>query len=211
MRIVLAIPNEVVRLGLLSIFERENIYPTISEVTSDEELLPLLRTSAPDILLLDAAWSNSDLTEVVSAISLRWSDAPILLLTVDASTLPLQQLVDDGVSGIIQHDDASNMLIHAIHTVANGAAWFSRCALARLMERDSIESDFNSYNTLTDQEILILRLLAQGKTDRYVANYLQVSERTVRYILHALYNKLGAENRTQAAVWAVRTGLIKAD
>jgi len=201
------VSNDILRLGFTTLLQADTSLVISGEAACADDLLPRLQAAKPDVLVLDDCLPGLVLYEAVAHLRVHLPHLQILLLTADARTLAVRALLMRGVSGILQQQEAAALMVHAVHTLGAGAGWFSPAVLPRLAHGDSPAGV--PQHPFTAREIRILRLLVQGQTDRQMAAQLQMSERAVRYTLRTLYNKLGVDTRLQAAVQAVRWGVVQ--
>ena len=106
-------------------------------------------------------------------------------------------------------DEIEEAVVRAIRTVMQGDTWFSRTVVERLAHPATTEVPPIEKPTMTDRELEVLRLLVAGKTDQQISQELHIAERTVRNCLRSIYDKLEADTRVEAAVRAVRLGLVQ--
>jgi len=111
------------------------------------------------------------------------------------------------VAGYVLKDEIEEAVVRAIHTVMQGDTWFSRSVVDKLARLTSGKAPLDEKSALTKRELEVLRLLAQGYRNQRIAEELCISERTVRSHLRNIYDKIGVQSRTEAALWAMRQGL----
>ena len=118
-------------------------------------------------------------------------------------------LVAAGVAGYVLKDEIEEAVVRAIRTVMQGDAWFSRPVVKKLARPAPSEAPPSAKPALTERELRVLQLLVAGKTDQQIGQELSIAERTVRYCLRNLYDKLGVDTRVEAVAQAVRLGLVQ--
>lgn len=118
-------------------------------------------------------------------------------------------LVAAGVAGYIRKEDAVGAVVLAIRTAMLGGVWFSRSIVEELVRPVTHEASQVEKPALTHRELAVLQMVAMGRTDRQVAQELGIAERTVRYCLRSIYDKLGVGTRLEATAQAVRLGLVR--
>jgi DNA-binding NarL/FixJ family response regulator len=150
--------------------------------------------------------------ETLKIITKRKKRPKILMLTVHNEIDYLIEAIDIGADGYILKDSDSKELIRAIHTVARGEKFFQPDMIpllnSKLIARD-IEKE--KINSLSDREMDVLKLVAVGNLNKEVAKILDISERTVKNHLSTIYRKIDCTDRTEAAVFCIKNGLITVD
>jgi DNA-binding NarL/FixJ family response regulator len=185
----------------------------VGEAEDGEQAVDLVQKLAPDVLLLDVRMPNLDGIEATRQIVGAASPTRIIILT----TFDLDDYVHDairaGASAFLLKDVRPADLVDAIRLVAAGNALLAPTALTRLLERFSSpqprESDTALLRALTERELEILRLVAEGLSNAEIAARLVVSEATVKTHVSHLLRKLGVRDRVQAVITAYDTGLVQ--
>lgn len=206
-RILLADDHPVVRSGIKGLLERAGDIKVIGEASTGKEALEMTKELSPDILLLDM--ELPDMKGVEVARQLRDSEASVKILVLSAHDNPLfiNGLMEIGACGYLLKEEAPQVIIDAVRGVARGEeGWVSRGVAAHMFARLRGEEDENV--KFTRREMDVLRLVTEGKTNQNIAALLGVSEKTVEKYLYEIFNKLGVSSRTEAAVYAVREGLV---
>ncbi len=176
-------------------------YAVVAVTTSTFELERAIKRSPPDVILLDASFG------VDAVVQLRTGspNARVILLGTDEDHMDLPEAIHGGASAyVLKHEEVSH-ICDIIEAVLRGYS------VVPTMRFEECMRSGRSSQSLTCTETDILRLLARGATNHEIARYLHFSERTVRRYLLRLYSKLLVADRTQAAVYAVQSGLVSAD
>jgi len=201
--------HKMVREGMKQLLEYDNKIKTISEGASGMDCLKLLKQKVPDVLLLDINMPDMNGIEVVKEIRKRKLHVKILMLTVHKEVEYLLHLLDIGIDGYILKDSGSEELIKAIQIVNSGEHYIQPELLpalnSRLVKRDT---DKDKMKMLTDREVEVLKLVAEGKFNKEIASQLNISERTVKNHISNIFKKIDVSDRTQAAVFAIKNNLI---
>jgi len=159
----------------------------------------------PDILLLDMELPDLKGTEVAQRLQQQKSSVKILALSAHADRIYIQELLESGASGYLMKEEAPQTILDAVRGVAHGEeGWVSRSIAAQMVSwvRDEEAA------TLTPREMDVLKLVVEGRTNQSIAVNLGISEKTVEKYLESLYTKLGVTSRVEAAVHAIREGLV---
>ncbi len=209
-RILIADDHSLFRQGLRSLLESEPDLRVIGEAASGREALRAALETRPDIVLMDIQMPGLDGVEATKEILKEYQEARVIMLTMYRQDAYVFEAVKAGARGYLLKDVDAGALVDAVRRVFEGEV---------LLDADLAEQiihDFRSkrdvlpqahHAELTDREVQILRLLAQGATNQEIADELGISEKTVRNRLSEIFSKLHLNNRTQAALYAIREGL----
>jgi DNA-binding NarL/FixJ family response regulator len=201
-RLLLVDDHPVVRRGLRGYLELEPDFTVVGEAGDGDEALKAIADLAPDVVLLDLKMPGLDGQGVLERLE---QDGPrILVLTsaTDAERVPAA--IAAGAAGFVYKDIDPDALASAIRTVHSGQMLLAPVAMRGLMSGNGGASTAPS---LTPRESQVLGLIAKGQTNRQIARALGVSEKTVKTHVTNLLRRIGAADRTQAALWAVRHGI----
>jgi DNA-binding NarL/FixJ family response regulator len=212
-RVAIADDQALVRGGFRLILDARPDMQVIGEAEDGERAVDLVQRLVPDVLLLDVRMPNLDGIEATRQIVATASPTRIIILT----TFDLDDYVHDairaGASAFLLKDVRPTDLVDAIRLVAAGNALLAPTALTRLLERfgspHSREPDNALLGSLTERELEILRLVAEGLSNAEIAARLVVSEATVKTHVSHLLRKLGVRDRVQAVITAYDTGLVQ--
>jgi DNA-binding NarL/FixJ family response regulator len=213
-RVAIADDQALVRGGFRLILDARPDIEVIGEAEDGEQAVDLVQKLVPDVLLLDVRMPNLDGIEATRQIVAAASPTRIIILT----TFDLDDYVHDairaGASAFLLKDVRPADLVDAIRLVAAGNALLAPTALTRLLERfssppHSREPDGARLQALTERELEILRLVAEGLSNAEIAARLVVSEATVKTHVSNLLRKLSVRDRVQAVITAYDTGLVK--
>lgn len=202
LRILLADDHFVVRLGLADLLSTEPGFTVIGQASDGVEAVEMFARLHPDVMVLD--WELPRLTgpEVVASIRRETPEARLMILSVHDSEEAVWRAVEAGASGYVLKSARREDLIAAIRAVAAGGEFFPPAIAARLRARLARTS-------LTARENNVLACVVEGLANKEIAGRLGLAEPTVKMHLVSLFEKLGARDRTQAAMLAVRRGLIR--
>ena len=203
-RLLLCDDHEMVRSGLRNFLSLQPDMLVVGEAATAEEALALAATTRPDIVLLDLVLPGMPGIEAVHRLRAAHPDVRVVVLTSFAGQDQVLPAVRAGVSGYLLKDVGPAELADALRTVhAGGVPLHPRVAATVTQSVAAPDRD-----QLTPRETEVLRLVARGLSNRIIGRELALSEKTVKTHVSAILAKLGVADRTQAALHAVRTGLV---
>jgi len=202
-RVFLLDDHEVVRRGLRELLEAEDDIEIAGEAGSAEEALARVPPTSPDVAVLDVRLPDGDGVEVCREIRSRHPEIQCLILTSYSDDEALFQAIMAGASGYLLKQIRGTDLVDAVRRVAAGQSLLDPTMTARVLERIRRPPETDErLARLTEQERRILDLIADGLTNRQIAEQVHLAEKTVKNYVSNLLSKLGMERRTQAAVFA---------
>jgi two-component system, NarL family, response regulator LiaR len=207
-RILIADDHSVVRQGLRMFLALDPELEVIGEARDGAEALLRAHELHPDVVLIDLLMPVMDGIAAIGAIRRELPDIEVIALTSVLDDSSVIGAVRAGAIGYLLKDTEADDLCRAIKAAAAGQVQLSPKAAARLM-REVRAPD--SPETLTEREVDVLRLLAQGQANKQIAGNLRIGEKTVKTHVSNILAKLGVPSRTQAALYAVRIGLVSTD
>ena len=210
-KIVLADDHEILRDGLKSLIEKDSSLKVVGQAKNGEALLELLRKHRADLAVLDISMPQMDGIATLKEIRRAFPKIKILILTMQKDQEHFKHAMSGGASGYILKEDAYDQLMLAIKTVLKGKKFISPAlehALAEQYVRSLDEGEESSLNILTKRELQILKLVAQGLSNKNMASKLKLSIRTVETHRGNLTHKLGIRNTAALVKFAISKGLL---
>lgn len=204
-RILLVDDHSVVRHGLRMFLELDPELEVIGEAGNGAEALEFISRQKPDVVVMDILMPIMDGITAIKAIRKDYPGVEVIALTSVLEDASVVNAVRAGAIGYLLKDTAAEELRRSIKAAANGQVQLSPEAAARLMREIRAPE---SPEKLTARETEVLGLLAGGKTNKEIAYTLSVSETTVKSHVSNILTKLGVPSRTQAALYAVKIGLV---
>jgi DNA-binding NarL/FixJ family response regulator len=204
-RVFLLDDHEIVRDGLNRLFESKSDIEVVGEAGTAEEALSRIPPTRPDVALLDVRLPDGDGVEVCRDIRSRHPEIQVIMLTSFADDEALFDAIMAGASGYLLKQIKSDEIVEAVRFVAKGQSLLDPAVTGRVLERlrKGPEED-ERLAQLSPQERNILGLIADGLTNRQIADQIHLAEKTVKNYVSNILTKLGMERRTQAAVYAAR-------
>lgn len=204
--IIIADDHMMIREGLKQLLELDGTMKVIAEANDGEECLNLLNKKIhPDILLLDINMPKKNGIEVLEYIKQNKIQVKVLILTVHNEVEYLLKAVDIGIDGYLLKDSSYDELKEAIDVVISGNTYIQPSLLPALNESmEDYALDKERIECLTKRELDVLRLISEGCSNKKISDELTISERTVKNHISHIFRKIDVEDRTQAAVFAIR-------
>jgi DNA-binding NarL/FixJ family response regulator len=207
-KLLIADDHEVVRSGIKSLVSGPDI-EVVAEAGTADEAVRLAEERHPDVVLLDIRMPDNDGLNALSRIKLFRTDLPVLMLSTYDNPTYVARAVALGACGYLLKGLTRDELLTAIRRVAAGGDAWTREELRRVtgaLATPRVAADVEV--PLTQRESEVLRQLAFGLTNKEIAQALGISYETVKEHVQHVLRKVGVSDRTQAAVWAVRKGLV---
>jgi two-component system, NarL family, response regulator len=215
-RILLVEDDELFRLGLSTRLARETELKIVAEAIDGETAIEIVKTDLViDIVILDIGLPGIDGLEACQQMRLARPDLRILVLTSNYQPQSIEELIAANVNGYCLKGMVADSIILAIRSIVAGASWWDHAAsneiFSAFRENDRqlppmIKTEITA--VLTNREQEILALVSMGKSNQEIANTLFIAAGTVRVHVHAILSKLNVRDRTQAAILAIRNGLV---
>jgi DNA-binding NarL/FixJ family response regulator len=206
--ILVADDQQMVREGLAAMLKHADI-EIVAEAATGKAAVEMIDEYDPDVVLMDVRMPDGDGLSVLGRIRLDHPDLPILMLSHYENAAYIARAVALGANGYLLKGVDRDRLIQAIRTAAAGGTIWTRELLRRVsgaLATPKLAGDVEA--PLSERESDVLRELADGLTNQQIAVKLDISYETVKEHIQHILRKIGVTDRTQAAVWAVRKGLV---
>jgi two-component system, NarL family, response regulator len=200
-RILIIDDHPLIREGLGALISTQNNLMVVGEGSDGKDALGLYRKHRPDIVLMDLAMPGLGGVEATTAIRKEFPNAKILVLTIRTGDEDIHRALQAGAKGYLLKECSSTQLFEAILAIHNGRRYIPASVAIQLAERPPASD-------LTDRELQILSSLASGKSNKEIADDLEISEPTVKGHVSNILEKLGASDRTEAVITALKRGII---
>jgi len=192
---------------LKALLDRHPDFTVVDEAGTTREAIQKAEAHRPEVVVMDIRLPGGSGIDACREITQRLPDTKVIMLTSYADDEMLFEAIEAGAAGYVLKQVGGNDLIRAIEAVGRGEALLDPGLTQRVFERvrqAQRRDEKSALGQLTDKEIRVLGLLAEGKTNREIAQALYLSEGTVRNYVSNILNKLGLSNRTEAAAYAVQ-------
>ncbi|HJQ85244.1 MAG TPA: response regulator transcription factor [Candidatus Binatia bacterium] len=209
-RILLVDDHTIVRQGLRRLLETDRELEVVGESGDGRTALDLVRDLHPDIVVMDISLPDLDGIEATQAITAEHRDVRVLILTMSSDDVAIRRSLKAGAKGYVLKDSPD--IIRAIKQVARGQSFFSPAA-ARLLSTDYVNTGTgrqvdDNLNLLTERELQVLRLIADGQTNKSIARTLTVSVNTIETHRKHIMDKLDLHNTAEIVRFAVRKRVV---
>lgn len=214
LKLMIADEHLIVREGLKCLLESENNFKVIAEAKDDIECLDKIRMFEPDLLIVEPNMRNKNGWNIIKNVNIgNRTKVKILVLTGCEDKECYEKAKKLGVDAYLLKSVGIEELKKAILLVMQGNVYYQESLESVLLDckrgADSGEKDFLNVNKLTKREMDVLENLALGMYNKEIAIKLEISERTVKNHVSNIFKKVGVADRTQAALFAIRNGLVK--
>jgi DNA-binding NarL/FixJ family response regulator len=207
--VVVADDHPVVRSGLVYELSRQSDIEVLGTAANGDMALQLAQTLQPKVLVLDLNMPGLRTIEVVRRARMLPVPPRILILTAYSAVEDVLALLTAGATGYLLKDEDPEAISTAVRNVANGERSLSPAIAASIVEHSVAGAAPPFDALLSARELDVLSVLAKAKSNHEIGLALNMSERTVRYYLRNIYDKLNVSGRCEALVWAIRHGLDK--
>jgi DNA-binding NarL/FixJ family response regulator len=211
-RVLLVDDHDLFRTGLRNLLEEQGVL-VVGEADTGTEALKQVREVAPDVVVMDLNMPGISGVEATRQISMIAPLTRVLVLTISDQDGDVMDAIYAGACGYLLKDASIQELMHGIRAAAIGESLVSPTIAAKVLQRVRASSASQHeaatiQSELSDREIQVLKLIANGKDNAMIAGELHISPKTVKNHISNILMKLQIENRIQAAVYAVRSGIV---
>ena len=210
--VLLADDHRILREGVRSLLEKAQDIEVVGEASEGGEAVAKAQALSPDIVLMDITMPGMNGLEATRQIKALKPNTRVLILSMHESNQYISQFLKSGASGYVLKDTAASELVGAIRAVSQGDAFLYPSIARKLLEEYLLKvqtgEESESYDGLTGREREVLRMIAEGKSNKEIADVLSLSIRTVQAHRANLMGKLHMHDRTELVRYAIRKGLI---
>ncbi len=217
-RILIADDHKLIRVGLKSLFSKHEDMTVVSEAENGKDAVEKIKTQHPDVAILDLVLGDINGIDVVKKISDEITNTKIIILTSHIKDSDVTDSLKAGVNAYVLKDIKSDILVMIVRTINEGAMWIDPKAVSVLRNSQSASvipqktcsrANFRAQHAnLTEREYEVLKLVVEGKSNLEIAKMLHISEHTSKAHVCNIIQKLVVDDRTQAAVKAIKEGLV---
>jgi len=211
-RVLIAEDHALLREGLKALLSADPDIDVVGEVADGRDAIRLAGTLAPDLILMDLTMPGIHGTEAILEIKKRYPATKILALTVHKTEEYIRETLQAGADGYALKDATYAELMTAVKCVLSGKTYLSPDVSEKIISGylggGKAQSTDSAWNSLTHREREVLKLIAEGRTNKHIADYLSVSVKTVEKHRSNLMRKLGQHNAATLTAFAIEKGLL---
>ena len=210
-RILVADDHPVVREGLVAILGTQPDFNVVGEASDGLTAVAMAAQLIPDVILLDLEMPGLDGVEALRRIRAARPDARAIIFTVFDTDERILAAVQAGAQGYLLKGVPRDEIFNAVRVVSNGGSLLQPVVASKVLRHLAGDQSRHQEGSdaLTEREMEVLRLMAQGRANKEIAATLFISERTVKFHVSSILSKLGAANRTEAVAIAAQQGLVE--
>lgn len=211
LKILLVDDHEVVRLGIKALLSNYPEYEVVAEASNADEAVATAIEYKPDVIIMDIRLPGKSGIEATKEIIEAEPDTKVIMLTSYAEDDLLFDAINAGAYGYILKQIGSDDLINALEAIGRGEALLDPALTQKVFRRvreASRKATDEAFASLSDQELRILSLISEGKTNKEIASDIFLSEKTVRNYVSSILSKLNLKTRSEAAAYAVKHNVV---
>ncbi len=207
--ILIADDHDIIREGLKNILKEQPEYEVVGEAKDGEEALEKVTELKPDILLLDITMPKKSGLEILEQVQRASRDTKILVISVHKADAYVMRALKAGVKGYLTKENAADDLLPALRKISAGQAYLGSEISTYLLEKASRKpGDSSREEVLSDREVDVMRLVAEGKTAKEIADSLFISPRTVENYKNNILKKLGLHRTSDLIKYAIKNKIV---
>ena len=208
-KILIADDHPVVREGLSAMLSREKNISVIGEATNGKEAIDLALKGSPDVVLMDLRMPVLDGVEAIRQIKSKRPDIEFIIITTYDDDENILKGIEAGAKAYLLKDSPREKLFQAIKAVSRGESLIEPAIAGRVIDRlTQLSQQVKAPDALSEREIEVLSLIAEGTSNKEIARDLCISQSTVKTHIQSIFQKLDVNDRTEAVTKAIRKGLI---
>jgi NarL family two-component system response regulator LiaR len=208
-RVLLADDHEMVRIGVSAFLASQPDMEVVGEADSGKRAVELALDLRPDIILMDLVMPEMDGIEATKQIIAQWPEAKIIVVTSFLDDEKVYPALEAGATSYMLKTSKANEIANAIRATFYGQSVLEPEVTNKVMTKMKQKKELLPHEELTNREMEVLLLMAQGKTNQEIADELFIAVKTVKVHVSNILSKLGVQDRTQAVIYAFRHSLVK--
>lgn len=207
-KLLLVDDHQMVRLGLSSYFSIQDDMEVIGEAEDGQEGVNQALSLRPDVILMDLVMDGMDGIEATKEILAQWPEAKIIIVTSFIDDEKVFPAMEAGASGYMLKTSSASEIADAIRSAYEGDTVFEEEVTQKIIERDHMPQEYLLHDDLTNREMEILQLIAQGLSNQEIADECFITLKTVKTHVSNILSKLDVSDRTQATIYAFKHNLV---
>ncbi|WP_028612217.1 response regulator transcription factor [Paenibacillus harenae] len=208
-KVLLVDDHEMVRIGLAAVLDTEEGIEVVGEASNGMDGIRLAQAYKPDVVLMDLVMDGMDGVETTAKLLELYPDCKVIVLTSYLDDSKLYPVIEAGAFSYLLKTSRATEIADAIRAAARGQSVLESQVAAKMMNRfrQPKQEQAPLHEDLTDREMEVLRRVAQGRSNQEIADELFIGVKTVKFHITNIFNKLEVEDRTQAAIYALKQGI----
>ena len=209
-RVLIVDDHPVIRFGLRGLLNEDPTITVVGDAGCTEDVHTILTETRPDVVLLDPGLGDMQCVASLRCVCQETMNCRIILYTAHDDKEHIMQATVQGVNAYLLNDCSTDELLRAIHAVYEGGTVLSPAIAAKLVQifNQDTQEEATAARILSSRELEVLNCLAEGRSNRSIAEKLFICEATVKFHVHAILGKLKVNNRTEAVLAAVQHGFV---
>ena len=207
-RVLIADDHPIVRSGIRTELSRHSDFEIVGEAVTADEVMELVAQIKMDVIILDISMPGIKAAEVIKRIGKSHPDTKILILTAHGDKGTIISMLKAGAHGYVLKDEDPDVVPDAIRAVMKGKNWVSASVATLMMGKLRDGKSKSNSGVLTEREIEVIQLIADGLTTKDIAARMNIAERTVEFNVSNIYDKLGVNTRPAIVRWAQEHGIL---
>lgn len=207
-KVLLVDDHEMVRIGLAAVLATEEGLEIVGEASNGQDGIRLALEYKPDVIMMDLVMEGMDGIETTRRITELLPECKVIVLTSYLDDEKMYPVIEAGAFSYLLKTSRASEIAQAIRAAARGQSVLESQVAAKMMNKLRQPRAAAAHEELTEREMEVLRLIAQGKSNQEAADELFIGVKTVKFHVTNILAKLGVEDRTQAAIYAIKNRLI---
>lgn len=211
-KVLLVDDHEMVRIGLAAVLDTEEGIEVVGEASNGLDGIRLAQSYKPDVVLMDLVMDGMDGVETTAKLLEIHPDCKVIVLTSFIDDSKIYPVIEAGAFSYLLKTSRASEIAEAIRAAARGQSVLESQVAAKMMNRfraPKQQEEVRLHDELTDREMDVLKRVALGKSNQEIADELFIGVKTVKFHVTNIFNKLHVEDRTQAAIYAHRQGIVE--
>jgi len=209
-RVLIVDDQPVIRFGLRGFLNQDPAITVVGDASCNDDVCTILAETTPDIILLDPGLGDRQCVTALRQVCQETMTCHIIIYSAHDDKDRIMQVTEQGINGYLLKDCSTDELLRAIHAVYEGGTALSPAVAAKLVQivKQDNHAEAAAERLLSNRELEVLNCLAEGRSNRSIAEKLFICEATVKFHVHAILGKLNVNNRTEAVLVAVERGFV---
>lgn len=207
-KVMLVDDHEMVRIGLAAVLETEEDIQIVGEASNGADGIALVEQTKPDVVLMDLVMDGMDGIETTKRLTQKYPEVKVIVLTSFLDDEKMYPVIEAGAFSYLLKTSRASEITEAIRAAVKGQSILESQVATKMMNRMRQPQQTAAHDELTEREMEVLLAIAQGKSNQDIADELFIGIKTVKSHVTNILSKLDVDDRTQAAIYAIKHGLV---